>query len=327
MRFSVVIPVYNVKEYLPACVESVLQNDLTDCEVILVDDGSTDGVCPGLCDDYVNQHPDLIRVIHQENRGLGGARNTGLEAAKGDYLLFVDSDDTIAPETVATLWDAAEKSHADVLAFNFCSDDGCGHLTPLTASAFHADAPFRLEERKDFLLSLPSAWSRAWKRSLFLETGIRYPDKVWYEDIRTTTKLFAAAKSIFTVDATLYRYLQRPGSIMNSAKLERNREILEAFDDVLTWFTAQGLAEPYKEELSFLAVHHIRLAATVRVARQDPKHPLLGAFERYLKDHFPGYAKCTYLSRLNRLHKLLFFLAERRCYRTIRTLFRLKEGA
>lgn len=327
MRFSVVIPVYNVKEYLPACVDSVLQNDLTDCEIILVDDGSTDGVCPGLCDDYVNQHPDLIRVIHQENRGLGGARNAGLEAATGEYLLFVDSDDTIVPQTVSVLWAAAEQSRADVLAFNFCNDDGCGHLTPHTANVFCTDAPFRLEERKEFLLSMPSAWSRAWKRSLFLETGIRYPDKVWYEDIRTTMKLFAAAGSIFTVDASLYRYLQRPGSIMSSAKTERNREILDAFDDLLAWFSAQGLAEAYQEELTFLAVQHIRLAATVRVARQDPKHPLLGEFDRYLKEQFPGYTKCTYLPRLSRLHRLLFTLAERRCYRTIRTLFRLKEGA
>lgn len=327
MRFSVVIPVYNVKEYLPACVESVLKNDLQDCEVILVDDGSTDGVCPALCDRYAAEHPDFIRVIHQENRGLGGARNTGIEHARGDYLLFVDSDDTISPNTIAVLSAAIENSGADVIAFNLCSDDGAGKRTPVTANAFLADAPFRLQERKDFLLSLPSAWSRAWKRSLFLQTGIRYPEKVWYEDIRTSMKLFAAADCIFTIDDCLYGYLQRPGSIMNSAKLERNREILLAFDDLRRWFAEQDLFETYKDELTFLAVQHICLAATVRVARQDPQNPLLAEFSAYLQTHFPDYRENRYLPRLNLLHRLLFTLVNKQHYRTIRTLFRLKDLA
>ena len=327
MRFSVVIPVYNVQEYLSACVDSVLQNDLQDYEVILVDDGSTDGVCPALCDRYAADHPELIRVIHQENRGLGGARNTGIEQSRGDYLLFVDSDDTIAPNTVSVLTAAIEKSGADIIAFNLYSDDGTGKYTPVTANAFLADAPFRLQERKDFLLSLPSAWSRAWKRSLFLQTGIRYPEKVWYEDIRTSMKLFAAADRIFTIDDSLYRYLQRPGSIMNSAKLERNREILPAFDDLRRWFTERDLFDTYKDELTFLAVQHICLAATVRIARQDPRHPLLAEFSAYLAEHFPDYKACIYLPRLNLLHRLLFRLVNKKRYGTVRALFRLKDLA
>ena len=90
MRLSIIIPVYNVQEYLQGCIDSVLANDTTDCEIILVDDGCTDGVCPRICDENAAAHPDLIRVIHQENQGLGGARNTGLEAARGEpyHLLW-----------------------------------------------------------------------------------------------------------------------------------------------------------------------------------------------------------------------------------------------
>ena len=325
MRFSVVIPVYNVKEYLPARVDSVLKNDLQDCEVILVDDGSTDGASNALCDEYAAAHPRYIRVIHQENRGLGGARNTGIEHARGDYLLFVDSDDTIEPDTLAALSAAIETSGADIIAFDLYSDDGAGHLSPITANAFLADTPFALTQRKDFLLSLPSAWSRAWKRSLFLDTGIRYPEKVWYEDIRTSMKLFAAAGSIHTIDRKLYRYLQRPGSIMNSGNLPRNREILDAFDDLAAWFGTQNLLETYKDELTFLAVEHIFLAATVRVARQDPRHPLLAEFAAYVQTRFPDYRENPYLSRLSRLHRLLFTLVSRKSYRTIRFLFSVKK--
>lgn len=324
MLFSIVIPVYNVAEYLPGCVDSVLKNNCRDCEIILVDDGATDGVCPGLCDEYAARFPQLIRVIHQENRGLGGARNTGLEAARGEYLLFLDSDDTLVPGALAVLREAVAKTHADIISFQAHSDRGDGRLTPIRLHSTPHGSTFRLRERPDFLLSLPSAWSRLWKRRLFLDSGIRYPSRVWYEDIRTSLKLFALAGTIHTLDDSLYRYLQRPGSIMNSAGLSRSREILDAFDDLLAWFRTQGLYETYRDQLTRLAVDHVLLAATVRVARQDPAHPLLAEFPAYMAEHFPDYMACPLLSNLPWLHKLLLPLVRGRHYRIIRLLFRIK---
>ena len=118
MRFSVVIPVYNVASYLTGCVSSVLNSTETDYEIILVDDGSTDGRSGPLCDTLAARCPNRIRVIHQKNLGLGGARNTGLEAAQGEYLFFLDGDDTISPEALSILSQAVEKfHHPDVIAF------------------------------------------------------------------------------------------------------------------------------------------------------------------------------------------------------------------
>ena len=327
MRFSVVIPVYNVAEYLRGCVASVLANDCRDCEIILVDDGSTDGICPALCDEIAAEHPELIRVIHQENQGLGGARNTGLEAARGEYLFFVDSDDTIVPDALTKLEEAIRKSDADIISFNLYSDDGEGNLKPILANAFLADRPFSLRERPEFLLSLPSAWSRIWKRELFLDSGVRYPSRVWYEDIRTSTKLFALADTIDTMDDYLYRYLQRPGSIMNSGALGRNREILDAFDDILNWFEAEELRGCYEKELERLAIDHIVLAATVRVARMDPKHSLLQEFSDYMGKRLPGFGTNPYISQLSGLHKLLLKLVERKRFGLIRLLFQIKKGS
>lgn len=325
MRFSVVIPVYNVADYLRGCVDSVLANDCSDCEIILVDDGSTDGICPALCDEIAAEHPGLIRVIHQENRGLGGARNTGLEAARGEYLFFLDSDDTIVPDALSKLEEAIRNSGADIISFNLYSDDGEGTLKLIKANAFLSDEPFSLRERPDFLLSLPSAWSRGWKRELFLNSGVRYPSHVWYEDIRTSTKLFALASSVYTIGDCLYRYLQRPGSIMNSRAVERNREILDAFDDILGWFDAENLRDGYASELERLAIDHIVLAATVRVARMDPKHPLLAEFSAYMERHFPNYYGNGYAAQLPGLHKLLLKLVKGKHYRVIQLLFRLKD--
>ncbi len=325
MRFSIIIPVYNVKEYLQGCIDSVLANDCSDCEIILVDDGCTDGVCPGICDENAKAHPHLIRVIHQENRGLGGARNTGLEAAKGEYLFFVDSDDTISPDSLQILSRAIDESGADIYSFALWSHDGQGSKERMEASRM-IPGVFSLRQRPEFLLSLPAAWARVWKRSLFLETGIRYPSRVWYEDIRTSTKLFAAAESIVTLPDALYWYLQRPGSIMNSGNVLRSGEILWAFDDLLEWFRQQGLYEIYEQELSRLAVDHILLAAVVRVSRVDPKAELLGELTAYMEKNFPHYHANPYLKELPRLHKLLLKLVRGRNFRLIRLLFRLKDG-
>ena len=127
MRFSVVIPVYNVADYLTACVDSVLSGDCSDYEIILVDDGSTDNRSGPLCDALAARSPGRIRVIHQENLGLGGARNTGLEAARGEYLFFLDGDDTITPDALSTLSRAVETyRHPDVIAFflELCPEGG-----------------------------------------------------------------------------------------------------------------------------------------------------------------------------------------------------------
>ena len=112
---SVIIPVYNVEKYLNACIESVLSQSFNDYEIILVDDGSTDN-SGALCDEFAAKY-DSISVIHQENKGLGGARNTGIDAAKGSYILFLDSDDTIDPDCLKICYEKAEKHNCDMVAF------------------------------------------------------------------------------------------------------------------------------------------------------------------------------------------------------------------
>ena len=120
---SIVVPVYKVRDYLPGCLDSILANDTSDCEIILVDDGSPDD-SGAICDFYAQAHPDLIRVIHQDNGGLGAARNTGVANAKGEWLFFIDSDDTIAPESLGVLKEAIRLGGAQVIGFQFCADAG-----------------------------------------------------------------------------------------------------------------------------------------------------------------------------------------------------------
>lgn len=128
-----------------------------------------------------------------------------------------------------------------------------------------------------------------------------------------------------TLPDHLYRYLQRPGSTMHSGNTERCREILLAFDDLLDWFQAEGILEPYRNILCRLCVDHAYLAASVRVLLDDPTHPLLGEIQNYLQEHFPNYRQNPYLQQLPASRKLAFRLLERRHYRLLRLLFRTKD--
>lgn len=319
---SVIVPVYNVEAYVEKCLRSVLGQTFRDFEIVAVDDGSPDKsgeICERLA-----REDARIRVVHQENQGLGGARNTGIREARGQWLLFPDSDDWLEPEALERAYNAAQKHDADMAVFAFQTVDEQGRVLGAFRESLPFDAPLVPKERRDVLFAAPCAWNKLYKAELFRETGVLYPPRVWYEDVRTTPKLMAACRRVVFLDYVGYNYLQRAGSIMSSINLERNVEIVEAFEDLLGYFREQGLFEPYREELCFLTLFHVYLTASVRVARLDKKSPLLGRFRGYVEEAFPGFRKSPYLQRLTRNQRILLALVEKRLYGLIRLLFRMK---
>lgn len=325
MQFSILIPAYNARETLRRCVESVLANDCSDCEILLVDDGSTDGQTPGLCDALAAGHPGLVRAVHRPNGGVGAARNTCLEEAQGDYLLFIDSDDYVAPNCLARIREEIQKTHADIYSIDCYSNPTGGNFYPQGNTKSFPAEPFTLAEQPTFLLSMLAPWANIWSRELFVRGGLHFPERVWYEDLRTMPKLFALARSIVALPDCLYYYVYQPGSIMRNTNADRNQEILLAFQDLLHWFRSQGLWEQYRDVLCRLCIDHMYLAASVRVLLVDPQHPLLEEFAAYLAREFPDYRQNPYLSQLPRARKLAFHLLERRRYRLLRFLFRMKN--
>lgn len=324
MIFSIVIPVYNVKDYLETCFRSVLAQGGDDYEILLVDDGSTDGESGPLCDRLAAEAPDRTVVIHKENGGLGDARNVGMEHARGAYLLFLDSDDYLLPGLLDALRNKLTETDADIIDFGFVVDDN-GTVRERHFGELATHGVFSLAAHPEALLVLPAAWRRLYRKSLFTNHDIRYPSRVWYEDIRTTPKLFALAEKITAIDAPYYGYVVREGSITRNRNVDRNVEILYAFDDLEAWFTKAGLWERYRSEFTKLAIDHILLAASVRVLKTDPKHPLLNEFQTYMDQHFPEYMQCPYLSQLSRQHRLILRLLREHRFRSVQALFAVKD--
>lgn len=322
MTFSIVVPVYNVADYLPVCMESLLCQDCSDCEILLVDDGSTDGKSPGLCDAYAAAHPELVQTIHQENGGLGAARNTGISRARGEYLLFLDSDDTLEPGAIACLKEAVKGSRADMYVFGFTYMTESGRQPGEPRQSAVTEEPTTLAREPDMLLDSPSACFRLWSRRLFADGTIRFPGRVWYEDLCTTPKALLRAKTIVQLDRPLYCYLLRPGSIMRNDNLRRNLEILNALETVRIYYEAQKALEQYRPWLTCLAVDNV-IAAARRVLLADPKASYLPDFLDYVRKQYPDYRREPLLRRLGRKKLILLKLLEGGHYGLARGMFRL----
>lgn len=322
-KFSLIVPVYRIEEYLPKCIDSVLAQTCQDFELLLIDDGSPDG-CGAICDDYAARHPDRIRAVHQANGGAGAARNHGIRLSRGEYLLFVDGDDSLSPDFLAALAEVIEKTPADLVLFGALVERD-GRQVGRLDEAVPAERLLTVRDEPALYFGVMAPWNRAYRRTLFTENDIEFATKVWYEDIRVVTKLLAVAQTAYRLPGAYYHYLQREGSAMNNKNVSRNAEILQAYDDILGWYGAHGFLEARRAELTFQAVQHILLAATVRVLLIDRKSPLVGEFRAYMERHFPDFRENRYLPLLDKNKRLVYRLLLKQRYRTVRMIFRVKR--
>lgn len=227
--FSIIIPVYNVENYLERCIQSVLNQSYRDIEIILVDDGSTDS-SPKLCDVYEKQD-SRIHVIHKKNGGLSDARNAGISVAKGEYILFLDSDDFISSDCLVKLFPFATFG-CDILVF----DGQC------EGRDIRMDHPFECPicEGKDFLLlalrqkNMPmAAWLYGYRRSFMLENNLHFCKGILHEDEQFTPRAFLAAKSVINTGVCAYHYVIRENSITTSRDLRKNaRDFLKTSEEL-----------------------------------------------------------------------------------------------
>lgn len=149
-QFSIIIPVYRVEEYLEKCVDSILAQTCQDFELLLIDDGSPDG-SGAICDRYAASHPNQVRALHQPNGGAGAARNRGIELAQGDYLLFVDGDDWLAPNLLEDLSASIAATPADLYLFGALVERD-GKVTGELHEELPADLPTHTKERAPAVL-------------------------------------------------------------------------------------------------------------------------------------------------------------------------------
>ena len=317
---SIIIPVYNVEKYLRQCLDSAVCPGGGDYEIVCVNDGSTDS-SPRILREYEERYPGLIRVVTTENRGLGSASNTGIENARGSFIVFLDSDDYYAPGAVPEILGACRED-TDLCIFDLQSVNDGGAPIGVNPGCRRAEGFFTLEEYPQLLFELPSRANKIFRRSLFAEHGISYPSRVWFEDYRTNPKLYTFCRKIRYIAKAWYCYRQQPDSITHGKNAERNLEIIDAAKDLLSWYRAAGLCDRYRNELEYSLYYNVVLTSTDRVNLIDPKSPVQEKLLAYYTGEFPDYQKNSYFRSMGKSYKLLHFLIAHRQYAALNALLR-----
>lgn len=238
MKISVIIPVYNVEKYLKQCVDSVLAQDFTDYEIILVDDGSTDN-SPIICDEYARKYPQ-INVIHKTNGGLSDARNFGIEKAKGDYLMFLDSDDFWEGEKILSdLSIIIDYNNPDIIMHGFTYYYNTTKQKDTTSFDLYIKklSKIRKDITKTINLDIQIITSEVFnstgcnkivKRDIIEKNHISFPIGKLHEDVDWCFNLLKYSRSLFIYQSPFYHYrLEREGSITHQMK---PKNVLDTID-------------------------------------------------------------------------------------------------
>ena len=302
MKLSIIVPVYNTAEYLPACLDSVIHPELDDYEIIVVNDGSMDN-SRDIAEEYVSRFPGLIRLINKENGGLGDARNHGIIASSGEFLLFLDSDDKLSPNAVKEIMAELETGF-DMIIFDLQQININGENIGVINGAGQ-NGSFTLKQYPELLFQAPAACNKIMRRSLFTNSSISFPGRVWFEDLRTIPKLYPAADKIKYIDKKWYLYLMRSGSITNSKNTQKNIEIIDAVDEILNFYKCSGTYDEYRDQLEYMAFYNQFLTSCTRVCLAEWNSPVLERLRDDFINKFPNYSNNPYVRSMPKKYKLL----------------------
>lgn len=236
---SIIVPVYNVNQFLDRCLNSICTQTFSDIEIILVDDGSTDG-SSSKCDQY-EEIDSRIKVIHKENGGLSSARNRGIESAKGKYLFFVDSDDYIVKDCIEYLITTLENSNADMVIGNYMRTKD-SDLDIYSNENIYENTYGNIEAIKELFgtknVQMVTAWGTLYKKQLF--SDIRFPEGVYHEDEATTYKLLYISKKIVVSSKIIYAYYLNLNSITGKPNSKNYKDLCSIFEQQIQFFDKKG---------------------------------------------------------------------------------------
>ena len=322
-KLSIIVPVYGVEKYIDKCLNSLVKQSLKEIEIIVVNDGTKDN-SQKIIDKYVKKYPDKIKSYIKENGGQGSARNYGLEKANGEYIGYVDSDDFVEKDMYKKLYNKAKENNYDIVVcgnYNVSEDYQNKNIDTFINN-------YNTDLEKIFFGKM-AVWNKIYKRDILIKNKLEFKEKVWYEDLAFTLKAIMDSNTFAFIDEPLYDYLIREGSTMNNSNVQRNLEILDAFNDILSYIK-HNKKEEYFSKIEFLAIDHIYISAIVRVLKADAddkvKRKTINKLIDYMNTSFPNYKNNKYINTLSKNRKIIYKLINIKMYGLINLIFKVKKG-
>ena len=318
MLISVIVPIYNVQDYLIRCLDSLDQQDYKNLEILLVDDGSKDD-SGKMADEYCRNHL-RFQVLHKQNGGLSDARNYGIKHAKGEAFVFVDSDDWVSYDYVSKMVDSMIKNQSDVVCCDMEYVDDDENRTYSSGGDFSV---VHVDEHPEIITINNSACNKLIKRKCF--EHIEFPKGIWYEDLGSIPMILSEAKIVSKVSEPLYFYYQRSGSISHT----ENSKIFDIYcslEKVRQYLSEQGKpASMLKAWMSMYVLHGADLT-TLRISayRKEARIEYMKKNMMNLTQYYPNWISDDYLSVCPLKKKILFYLLNFRLFWVVDVLLHRK---
>ena len=300
MKVSVIVPVYNVEEYIGRCLESLVNQTLKEIEIIVVNDGSPDN-SEQIINKYLKKYHN-IKYLKKPNGGLSDARNFGIKHATGEYIGFVDSDDYVTLDMYEKMYNKAKEKDFDLVV--------CDLNYVYTDHSMKVDCGIRCDTTdisKVYINNYPAAWNKIFKRKLF-DNNIEFKKGVWFEDVEFIYRMLAYVKSIGVVHEAFNQYVQRDESIMHTVS-PKIYDYVDNMNTIINFYKERKIYDKYQKELEYVYVRYLYATFIKSCLGFDYKN-YLNACDiaiKNVKENFPHYRKNKYFYRsLKGIYLLLF---------------------
>lgn len=239
IKISVIVAVYNVEKYLDQCLNSLINQDFNNYEVLVINDGSPDN-SERIIKRYESKFPHIIKYFYKKNAGYSHTKNFGIKKACGEYIIFVDGDDWVERNYLSILYNHAKKNNLDIAICNF--------YNAFDSRKFRNMYLRRCIKKKDFYFFIPSSCTKLIKKKLHMDNNVYFPEDIWYEDMATSPRLVTRARKIGYIGKALYNYRRRDSSIMSSVNeklvIDHKKSLDILYEDLLK----QGILDDYKKQ-------------------------------------------------------------------------------
>ena len=282
-KLSVIIPVYNTEKYLRSCLDSLVNQTLDDIEIVVVNDGSKDSSLQ-IIEEYDRQYSGRFLVYDQKNQGQAVARNKALSLCNGEYVGFLDSDDTAKPDMFEKMYRKAVETESDMVVCDYAFITGSKTIYKHVKS-------FR-DQKDMFIDCLVDPWNKVIKTEVLKDNGVLFPEGYFYEDTGWFIMCIPFLKKTAKIDEPLAEHYKRDGSTMTALDDRRVEHIFPVLQKVLEFYSAKGLYDDYKTELEYFCSRILLCSSFRRISRVKDKRirkELVRRTFMFLKEHFPNY--------------------------------------
>ena len=313
---SVIVPFYNVENYIEKCLNTLVHQTLEDIEIILVNDGSQDRSMV-VVKKFLEQYPDKITYLEKENGGLSDARNYALPYAKGEYIAFLDSDDYVEKTMYKDMYELAKKEDSDMVECNFYWE---------YPDKKKEDIGVVYSGKKEMLEKVRVvAWNKLIKKEVLEKSKVTFPKGYRYEDVEFTYKLIPYLDKVSFLKKPCVHYIQREGSISNNQN-ERNKEIFDVLEHVIDFYKENDLYEEYKDELEYIYIRYAFCSSLLRIVKikdEFVQRKLLDLTWEKVNTTFPEWKKNPVLKSKKDLKSIYLKTINKFTFEMYSTLFSL----